>query len=97
MIRSLIGLLIALAGPLPVAPTFPFFEPVRPPRSFQVVAHMGAAFLGCRSVRSTLKSAMVVGFKWVEVEIQFGKDEYHVIFHKNFLETTNHLSKKTLD
>lgn len=56
------------------APDFPFFEPIQPPRPFQVIAHRGEARQAPENTRPALLRCVEDGLEWVEVDVRFAKD-----------------------
>ena len=66
--------------------TFPFFEPVVPPRAFQVMAHRGLAQQAPENTRRAIEMCVEDGLEWVEVDVRLSKDGQHVLFHDRNLE-----------
>jgi glycerophosphoryl diester phosphodiesterase len=66
-----------------VAPVqgFPFFEPVRPPRSIQVMAHRGAREQAPENTARALEHSIADTVEWVEVDVRLTRDGHHVLFH----------------
>ncbi len=60
---------------------FRFFEPVRPPRSIQVMAHRGAMRQAPENTAAALELSIADGVEWVEVDVRLTKDGRHVLFH----------------
>jgi glycerophosphoryl diester phosphodiesterase len=60
---------------------FPFFEPVQPPRSVQVMAHRGAMAQAPENSAKALEFSISDGVEWVEVDVHLTKDGEHVLFH----------------
>lgn len=58
-----------------------YFQPVNPPRSFQVMEHRGAMKQAPENVRSSIDKAVESGFEWVEIDVRLTKDHRHVILH----------------
>jgi glycerophosphoryl diester phosphodiesterase len=73
-------LLVCALLPLPVV-AFEFFEPVAPPRSFQVMAHRGALSQSPENTAPALERCVEDGFEWAEVDVRLSKDGRHVVFH----------------
>jgi len=73
-------LLVYSLPSLPAA-AFEFFEPVVPPRSFQVMAHRGALQQAPENTAPALERCVQDGFEWAEVDVRLSKDGRHVIFH----------------
>jgi glycerophosphoryl diester phosphodiesterase len=63
------------------APGFPFFEPVQPPRPFQVMAHRGEAGQAPENTRPALKRCVEDGLEWAEVDVRLTRDGAHVLAH----------------
>ncbi len=58
-----------------------FFQPLRPPRSFQVMVHRGMSRQAPENTRPALTRAIDDGFEWVEVDVRLTKGGQHVLFH----------------
>ena len=58
-----------------------FFEPVQPPRSFQVMVHRGAAMQAPENTAPALERCIEEGFEWAEVDVRLTRDGKHVLFH----------------
>lgn len=58
-----------------------FFEPVQPPRPFQVMAHRGMSAQAPENTRPAIERVYEDGFEWAEVDVRLTKDHQHVIFH----------------
>src|SRR5690349_9309084 len=73
---------LALAGQKPA-----FFEPIqpRPLRTFQVMAHRGAAGQAPENTSAALKRAIEDGFEWAEIDLQLTRDGVHVLYHDDRL------------
>ncbi len=65
---------------------FPFFEPVQPPRSLQVMAHRGAMRQAPENSADAIEHAIADTFEWVEVDVRHTRDGHHVLFHDSQLE-----------
>src|SRR5262249_14498997 len=59
----------------------PFFEPIRPSRAFQVMAHRGASGQAPENTRLALQRAIEDGFEWAEIDLQLTRDGKHVLYH----------------
>ena len=75
-----IGLGVLLLASVPAAGV-DFFEPVQPPRPFQVMAHRGALQQAPENTAPALERCVEDGFEWAEVDVRLSKDGHHVIFH----------------
>ena len=71
---------------MPAAGAFPFFEPMQPPRSLQVMAHRGAAGLAPENTAGALEASIADTVEWVEVDVRLTRDGHHVLFHDDTLE-----------
>jgi glycerophosphoryl diester phosphodiesterase len=69
----------------PPAGGFPFFEPVQPARSLQVMAHRGAARLAPENTARALEAAIADTVEWAEVDVRLTRDGQHVLFHDDEL------------
>ncbi len=65
---------------------FPFFEPVQPPRSLQVMAHRGAMRQAPENSADAIERAIADTVEWVEVDVRRTRDGHHVLFHDSQLE-----------
>lgn len=63
------------------ADTFPFFEPVQPPRRVQAIAHRGEAGQASENSRPALVRCIEDGIEWAEVDVRLTHDGQHVIWH----------------
>ena len=82
------GLLLAfvlLSGPTEPR-AFSFFEPVKPPRGLQVMAHRGAARQAPENTAPALERSIADGFEWVEVDVRLTRDGHHVLFHDEMVD-----------
>ena len=64
----------------------PFFEPIRPSRAFQVMAHRGASGQAPENTRLALQRAIEDGFEWAEIDLQLTRDGKHVLYHDSKLD-----------
>src|SRR5215831_2123573 len=79
-------LLLLSAVPAAAQSNSPFFEPVQPPRSTQIVAHCGMSMLAPEnSVRAVLECANDY-IEWATIDVRLSKDGQHVIIHDAELE-----------
>src|SRR5512135_3669084 len=60
---------------------FPFFEPVQPPRPFQVMVHRGEARQAPENTRPAIVRCIEDGLEWAEVDVRLTKDGKHVLSH----------------
>jgi glycerophosphoryl diester phosphodiesterase len=84
-----------LAAP---APAVDFYQPVRPPRSFQVMVHRGMSRQAPENTRPALTRVAEDGFEWAEVDVRLTKDGQHVLFHDSTVDgkTNGHGAVKDL-
>ena len=78
-IRSL-ALLVASVW-LGSAAEFSFFEPVQPPRPFQVMVHRGEAHQAPENTRPALQRCIEDGLEWAEVDVRLTRDGRHILSH----------------
>jgi glycerophosphoryl diester phosphodiesterase len=94
-------ILAVVTGATPEATPFPFFEPVQPPRSLQVMAHRGAWRLAPENTKPAIEASIEDTVEWVEVDVQLTRDGRHILFHDATLDdktdTTGPLRDRTLD
>lgn len=75
-------LLLALLAPsLLLAHAFDFFQPLQPPRPFQVMAHRGTANQAPENTRPALQRCIEDGLEWAEIDVRLTKDGRHVLSH----------------
>jgi glycerophosphoryl diester phosphodiesterase len=60
---------------------FPFFEPVGPTRSVQVVAHRGAMRQAPENSASAIERSIADTVEWVAVDLRLTRDGHHVLVH----------------
>lgn len=60
---------------------FAFFEPVQPPRTFQVVAHRAAASQALENTKPALERCIADNLDWAEVEVRLTQDGQHILSH----------------
>jgi len=65
----------------------PFFQPVTPPRPFQVMVHRGVAQAAPENTRPAIEMAIEDGLEWVEVDLRRTADGQHVLFHDEQLDS----------
>ena len=65
---------------------FPFFEPIQPPRSLQVMAHRGEARQAPENTRPALVRCIEDGLEWAEVDVRLTRDGHHVLAHGDHLQ-----------
>lgn len=78
-----------------------FFQPLSPPRAFQVMAHRGLARIAPENTKAAIALCIDDGLEWVEVDVRLTKDGRHVLFHDGRLDGksngTGAVSDHTLD
>ena len=82
--RLILAIALLWLSPLAAAAAeqgFRFFEPVQPPRSFQVMVHRGLAGQAPENTRRALELCIEDGLEWAEVDVRLTKDGQHVLFH----------------
>jgi glycerophosphoryl diester phosphodiesterase len=60
---------------------FAFFEPVQPPRPFQVMVHRGEANQAPENTRPALERCIEDGLEWAEVDLRLTQDGQHILAH----------------
>src|SRR5438128_4441972 len=60
---------------------FSFFEPVQPPRPFQVMVHRGEALQAPENTRPALQRCIEDGLEWAEIDLRLTQDGHHVLWH----------------
>jgi glycerophosphoryl diester phosphodiesterase len=65
---------------------FPFFEPITPPRAYQLMVHRGMAMQAPENTRRAIEMCIEDGYEWVEVDVRLTKDGQHVLFHDSELD-----------
>jgi glycerophosphoryl diester phosphodiesterase len=69
-----------------LAADFKFFEPLNPPRPFQVMVHRGEAAQAPENTRPALQRCIEDFFEWAEVDVRLTKDGQHVLCHDSKLD-----------
>lgn len=60
---------------------FSFFEPVKPPRPVQVMAHRGLMRLAPENTEPAIERCIADFLEWAEVDVRLSKDGVHVLAH----------------
>jgi glycerophosphoryl diester phosphodiesterase len=60
---------------------FKFFEPIKPPRPVQVMAHRGLSPQAPENTKAAIDMCVADGLEWAEVDVRLSKDGVHVLFH----------------
>jgi len=80
--RRVISIALVCAWPgLGNAAGFPFFEPVQPPRPFQVMVHRGESHQAPENTRPALQRCIEDGLEWAEVDVRLTQDGQHILSH----------------
>lgn len=90
-------LLVVAQAQAPSSGTFPFFEPVRPRRSVQVMAHRGAAVVAPENTARALEASIADAFEWAEVDVRLTRDGRHVLFHDDALDDKTDVAGRVRD
>ena len=84
---TLASLLVLLAQtPAPSAGGFPFFEPVRPSRAVEVVAHRVGSGLAPEDTARALEASIADAVEWAEVTVRRTRDGHHVLYRDDELD-----------
>src|SRR5262245_975577 len=73
----------AAAAPAVAQPYFTFFEPVRPPRPIQVMAHRGMAMAAPENSLAAVEMCAQDYVEWAEIDVRLTKDGRHVVIHSD--------------
>lgn len=60
---------------------FSFFEPIQPPRHFQVMVHRGESHQAPENTRPALQRCIEDGLEWAEVDVRLTQDGQHILSH----------------
>lgn len=63
------------------AAEFSFFEPLQPPRPFQVMVHRGQSHQAPENTRPALQHCIEDGLEWAEVDLRLTQDGRHILSH----------------
>lgn len=81
--------------------SFSFFEPVKPPRQIQVMAHRGLSRLAPENTAPAIERCIADGLEWAEVDVRLTKDGVPVLAHDSALDGRTdgrgNLSEQTLE
>jgi glycerophosphoryl diester phosphodiesterase len=87
-VLALLGSIALAADPIiPPRSPFPFFEPVQPLRTVQVVVHSGGRNQTPENTARALEFSIADGVEWVQIDVQLTKDGQHILFHDGDLST----------
>ena len=79
----------SLLGALPGEPvSFPFLEPIDPPRAVQIMAHRGMAEQTPENTAPALEHCIADGIEWAEIDLRQTRDGAHVLLHDSRLDRT---------
>jgi glycerophosphoryl diester phosphodiesterase len=90
-------LLLVAQAQVPPAGGFPFFEPVQPSRSLQVVAHRGAARRAPENTARALEALIADTVDWVEVDVGLTRDGHHVLYSDDELDSQTDATGRVRD
>ncbi len=79
---------ITLTSSLAAETKTTLFQPVRPPRPVQVVAHRGVTIAAPENTRPAFELAVEITAEWVEIDVRRTKDGHHVLMHDGKLNRT---------
>ena len=83
-------LLVSLPGIAENILFYDFYQPLKPPRTLQVIAHRGLSSVAPENTIPAIQAAINAGFEWVEVDVRRSKDGAHIILHdENLNRKTN--------
>ncbi|MEO0206814.1 MAG: glycerophosphodiester phosphodiesterase family protein [candidate division WOR-3 bacterium] len=78
-----------------------FFQPIKPPRAIQVIAHRGLRKSAPENTIPAFELCIKNYYEWIEVDVRLTKDRQHVIIHDESLNRTTDgeglVSEHTLD
>lgn len=77
-----------LATPTPAGQATGLFQPVRPPRPVQVIAHRGMNSAAPENTMPAFRLAAEIGVEWAEIDIRLTQDGHHVLLHDRTLNRT---------
>jgi glycerophosphoryl diester phosphodiesterase len=80
--------LFAAAAPAVAQSHFAFFEPIRPPRPIQVMAHRGMAMAAPENSLAAVEMCAQDYVEWAEVDVRLTKDGRHVVIHNDTVDST---------
>src|SRR2546430_8675373 len=63
------------------AAEFTFFEPVKPPRPQQVMAHRGESRQAPENTRVALQRCIDDALEWAEIDLRLTRDNQHILWH----------------
>jgi glycerophosphoryl diester phosphodiesterase len=65
---------------------FDFYQPIDPPRAFQILAHRGMMRQAPENTAGALQRCIEQGVEWAEVDVRLTRDGHHVLFHDSRLD-----------
>ena len=80
-LRVTVLILLSMSTWLCGAANFQFFEPIQPPRPFQVMVHRGEALQAPENTRPALERCIEDGLEWAEVDLRLTRDGEHILWH----------------
>ena len=84
---TLASILVVLAQtPAPSAGGFPFFEPVQPSRTVEIVAHRVGSGLAPEETARAVEASIADAVEWAEVTVRRMRDGHHVLYRDDELD-----------
>ncbi|MDB5313565.1 MAG: ugpQ 1, partial [Gemmataceae bacterium] len=74
-----------------------FFEPVKPARRVQTIAHRGMAMLTPENTLPAIAACAADYVEWAEVDVRLTRDGHHVLMHDDTLDRTTIRKAKVAD
>lgn len=83
MMRPVIAVFwsVLSVGPVFGQASFPFFQPVQPPRAVQVIAHRGLQSLAPANSTPAVLACAEDYIEWAAIDVQLTRDGRHVVIH----------------
>jgi glycerophosphoryl diester phosphodiesterase len=97
MISLSVLLFVVAQAQVPPTGEFPFFEPVQPARSLQVMAHRGTTRMAPENTARALEAAIADTVEWAEVDVRLTRDGHHILFHDDELDGKTDASGRVRD
>jgi glycerophosphoryl diester phosphodiesterase len=79
-------LVLFAASPAEAQPNFQFFEPVRPPRAVQVIAHRGIHTLAPENSLPAILACSSDYIEWAQIDVRLTRDGRHVVIHDDTID-----------
>ena len=77
-IIRVVAVVLCTSVPAAAQSHFNFFEPVRPPRTVQVMAHRGLYMLAPENSLDAVLACAADFIEWAEIDVQLSRDGQHV-------------------